>query len=308
MQDGRLQGRISVKETDLPSRRQTPTLRLRRLASELRALREAAGLTREGTAEQTNINSATLYRIETAKARPQKRTLLTLLDKYGVTDPARRAAMVELSQQATRLGWLQAYESELPEEYATYISFESEAGGVRNYESLFVPGLLQTECYTRAVVIATRPYASQDQVQQRVETRIQRQQAITKDDPLKLWAIVDEAVLHREVGGPQVMAEQLRHVADMARQPHITVQVLPFKVGAHPGMFGAFAVMDFPDAADPGLVYIENMAGALFLEKTADVRRYAENFDRLRAAALNPADSRQLVTRLTDELSKGGEP
>src|SRR5215470_2775467 len=147
----------AVTETELPARRHTPTLRLRRLAGELRALREAAGLTREGTAHQTNINSATLYRIETAKARPQKRTLLTLLDKYGVTDPARRAALVELSQRATQLGWLQAYESELPEEYATYISFESEAGSVRNYESLFVPGLLQTKDYTRAVVMANVP-------------------------------------------------------------------------------------------------------------------------------------------------------
>src|SRR5262249_7840301 len=185
--------------------------------------------------------------------------------------------------------------------------FESEARSVRNYESLFVPGLLQTEGYTRAVVTASLPSTSESEVQQRVETRIQRQQAITKDDPLKLWAIVDEAALHREVGGPQVMADQLRRLADMARQPHITFQVLPFKVGAHPGMYGAFAVMDFPHAADPELVYIENMAGALFLEKEADVRRYAENFDQLRAAALNPADSRRLVARLADESSKGGE-
>src|SRR5262249_59617943 len=193
------------------------------------------------------------------------------------------------------------------EEYTTYISFESEARSVRNYESLFVPGLLQTEGYTRAVVTASLPSTSESEVQQRVETRIQRQQSISKDDPLKLWAIVDEAVLHREVGGPQVMAEQLRHLLDMTRQPQITFQVLPFKVGAHPGMHGAFAVMDFPDAADPELVYIENMAGALYLEKEADVRRYAEMFDQLRAAALNPTDSRRLVTRLADESNQGGE-
>src|SRR4051812_24761291 len=151
---GRLTIKSGAKGMDLPARRQPPTVRLRRLAAELRNLRQAAGLTREDAAEQTNINSATLYRIETAKARPQRRTLLTLLDKYGVTDPARRTALVELSKQATQLGWLQAYESELPEEYTTYISFESEARSVRNYESLFVPGLLQTEGYTRAVVTA----------------------------------------------------------------------------------------------------------------------------------------------------------
>ncbi|MFI5494561.1 helix-turn-helix domain-containing protein [Actinoplanes sp. NPDC051859] len=285
---------------ELPSRRQPPTVRLRRLASELRNLRQAAGLTREDAAEQTNINSATLYRIETAKARPQRRTLLTLLDKYEVTDPARRAALVELSKQATQLGWLQAYESELPEEYTTYISFESEARSVRNYESLFVPGLLQTDGYTRAVVTASLPYASDNEIQQRVETRVQRQASITKDDPLKLWVIVDEAVLHRTVGGAELMDGQLRHLAETTNQPHITFQVLPYTVGAHPGMHGAFAVMDFPDAADPELVYIENMAGALYLEKEGDVRRYAEMFDQLRAAALNVADSRRLLTSLID--------
>lgn len=295
-----------MKETDLPSRRQPPTVRLRRLAGELRALRQAAGLTREDTADQTNINSATLYRIETAKARPQKRTLLALLDKYGVADPARRAALLELSKQATQLGWLQEYESELPEEYTTYISFESEARSVRNYESLFVPGLLQTEGYTRAIVTASVPDASESIIQQQVETRAHRQQSITKDTPLKLWAIVDEAVLHREVGGREVMNGQLSYLAEMARQPQITFQVLPFKVGAHPGMHGAFAVMDFPDPADPELVYIENMAGALYLEKEADVRRYAEMFDQLRAAALNTADSHQLVARLSKEGNKRG--
>ncbi|WP_405111622.1 helix-turn-helix domain-containing protein [Micromonospora sp. NBC_01405] len=284
----------------MATRRQPPTVRLRRLAGELRSLRQASGLTREDAAEQTNINSATLYRIETAKARPQRRTLLTLLDKYGISDPARRAALVELSKQATQLGWLQAYESELPEEYTTYISFESEARSVRNYESLFVPGLLQTQGYTHAVVTASLPYASDDEIQQRIETRTQRQASITKDDPLKLWAIVDEAVLHREVGGAEVMVDQLRHLLDLTERPHITLQVLPYKVGAHPGMHGAFAVMDFPDAADPELVYIENMAGALYLEKEADIRRYAEMFDQLRAAALNVADSRRLLGRLIE--------
>ena len=283
---------------DVPTRRQPPTVRLRRLAAELRGLRAAAGLTREEAAEQTHINSATLYRIETAKARPQKRTLLTLLDKYGVTDPAKRESLIDLSKQATQLGWLQAYETELPEEYTTYISFESEARTIRNYESLFVPGLLQTEAYTRAVVAATLPSATEDDIRQRIETRVQRQHAITRDDPLKLWVIVDEAVLHRQVGGADVMAEQLRHLHELSGQPHITLQVLPYSVGAHPGMYGAFVLMNFPDPADPELVYVENMAGALFLEKEADTRRYAEMFDHLRATALNVADSRELLATL----------
>lgn len=278
-----------------PARRQPPTVRLRRLAGELRALRTQASLTREEVAEQTGINAATLYRIETAKVRPQRRTLLALLDKYGVTDAGRRNGLVELSKQATQLGWLQAYESELPEEYTTYISFEAEARSVRNYESLFVPGLLQTEDYARQVIRGVLPLASDEEVEFRVQARVQRQATITRDDPLKLWVIVDEAVLHREVGGREVMGAQLRHLVGQAKQPHITLQVVPYKVGAHPGMHGAFAIMDFPDTADPELVYVESMAGALFLEREADVRRYSAVFEYLRAAALNPADSARLV-------------
>ncbi|MFC4109172.1 helix-turn-helix domain-containing protein [Micromonospora zhanjiangensis] len=268
------------------------------MANELRKLRQAAKLTREDAAEQTNINSATLYRIETAKARPQKRTLLALLDHYGVTDEARRASLLDLAKQSTQLGWLQAYESELPEEYTTYISFESEARSVRNYESSFVPGLLQIEGYTRAVVTASLPYATAAEVQQRVDTRARRQQSVSREEPLKLWAIVDEAALHRQVGGDETMADQLAHLVEATEQPHITLQVLPYGVGAHPGMHGAFAIMDFPDAADSDLVYVENMAGALFLEKEADVRRYAEMFDQLRAAALSPTDSRELIEKI----------
>lgn len=290
---------------ELSARRQPPTVRLRRLANELRHLRQDAGLTREDAATQTNINSATLYRIETAKARPQRRTLLTLLDLYGVTDPARRNTLVELSKRATQLGWLQAYESELPEEYATYISFESEARSVRNYESLFVPGLLQTEDYNRAVIEACLPYASKEWVDKRVEARTKRQECVARKDPLKLWAIVDEAVLHRRVGGtPRVMTAQLQRLTEMAAKPHITLQVLPFTVGAHAGMHGAFAVMDFPDAADPELVYIENMAGALYLEKEADTRRYTEMFNQLRAAALSPSESRKMLTTVLERFMK----
>jgi transcriptional regulator with XRE-family HTH domain len=139
---------------DLSARRQPPTVRLRRLASELRGLRTAAGLTREEVSDQTGINPATLYRIETAKVRPQRRTLIALLDKYEVTDEGQRSELIALSRQAAQLGWLQAFESELPEQYPTYISFEAEARSVRNYESLFVPGLLQTEDYARAVIRA----------------------------------------------------------------------------------------------------------------------------------------------------------
>ncbi|MEO3741925.1 helix-turn-helix transcriptional regulator [Plantactinospora sp. B5E13] len=291
---------------DLPARRQPPTVRLRRLASELRGLRTAANLTREEVAEQTGVNPATLYRIETARVRPQRRTLLALLDKYGVTDQDRRAELVDLSRQATQLGWLQAYESELPEEYTAYISFEAEARGVRNYESLFMPGLLQTESYARHVIRGALPLANDEETERRVEARLQRQELITKKPPLELWAIIDEAAIHRLVGGPAVMAGQLDALVRAAAHPHVTVQVIPFERGAHPGMPGSFVVMDFPDAADPDLVYIDSMAGDLFLEREPDVRRYTVVFEHLRALALDPSSSLQMIETKIQILNEEG--
>jgi transcriptional regulator with XRE-family HTH domain len=287
---------------DVSPRRPPPTVRLRRLATELRRLRAAAGLTREQVSDQTAINSATLYRIETAKVRPQRRTLMALLDKYGVTDEARRVELIALSQQSGEPGWLQGYDSELPEQYTTYISFETEARSLRAYESSFVPGLLQTEDYARAVITGVLPLATEDEVEHRVEARLQRQAVLAKKKPLRLWAIVDEAVLHRLVGGENVMAKQLQLLVAASRQPHVTVQVLPCAVGAHPGMLGSFVVMDFPDAADPDLVYIESMAGDLFLERDVEVRRYAGIFEHLRAAALSPADSVGFIADLTETI------
>lgn len=189
------------------------------------------------------------------------------LDRYRVTDETKRAGLIALSRQATQLGWLQAFESELPEEYTTYISFEAEARSVRNYETLFVPGLLQTEHYARAVISGVLPLAPAQDVDRRVEARLQRQALLTNKHPLNLWAIFDEAALHRQVGGAEIIAAQLDRLAEAAKLPHATLQVLPFGVGAHPGMTGSFAVMDFPDPADPELVYIETMGGALFLER-----------------------------------------
>lgn len=287
---------------DLAARRQPPTVRLRRLAGELRALRTAAGLSREEVSVSTNINAATLYRIETAKVRPQRRTLLALLDRYGVADEEQRNDLIALSRQATQLGWLQAYESELPEQYTAYISFEAEARSVRNYESLFVPGLLQTENYSRAVISGVLPLASEEEVGFRVEARMQRQDSIKKKNPLRLWTIMDEAVLHRRVGGGEVMSEQLEVLAEAGKRPHITLQVIPFSVGAHPGMPGSFVVMDFADPADNDLVYTDSMAGDLFLEREADVRRYTSTFEHLQAMALDPARSAKMIKEQADAI------
>ncbi|HEV3295112.1 MAG TPA: helix-turn-helix transcriptional regulator [Streptosporangiaceae bacterium] len=281
----------------MPGERQTPTVRLRRLAAELRSLRTAAGLTRDEVAARTGINVATLYRIEHARVRPQTRTLRTLLGLYGADEP-QQAALAGLLRDARQRGWLDAYQSGLPEQYTTYIGLEGEARSAWNYESLFVPGLLQTEDYARAVIRAGFPSAGRDEIEGRVKVRIERQEVLHGATPLELWGIVDEAAVRRQVGGAGVMRAQLRWLLDATQLPHVTFQVIPFGAGAHAGMPGSFVFMQFAEATISDVVYIDHMAGELFLEEEMDVRRYKLVFEHLRAVAVSPGASRSLLADL----------
>jgi transcriptional regulator with XRE-family HTH domain len=284
------------------SRRRTmPTVRLRRLAAQLRQLREAAGLTQEDVAERTGKDRSTLYRLENAQQRPQRSTLIQLMDLYGV-EQGKRAELLAVLRQAGELGWVRGHRSHLPEVYSDYISFESEASAISNYESLFIPGLLQTEDYTRAVIRGTLPYATEEQVENRVAARMERQAVLAKETPARLWAIMDEAAVRRTVGGPEVMRQQLRRVAEAAAKPNLTAQVIPYAAGAHPGMQGSFILLDFPDPADSSLIYMESLAGDLFLENSTDISRYIENFQHLRAAALRPDETVALLAEAADKL------
>ncbi|WP_329147678.1 helix-turn-helix domain-containing protein [Streptomyces sp. NBC_01456] len=267
------------------------------MAAELRRLRAAAGMTREEVTEKKGINAATLYRIEKARARPQKRTLVALLDVYEATD-VQRADLLAIQTGSNDQGWLRPYHSELPEEYTAYIGFEAEARTVRNYESLFLPGLAQTENYARAVIRGVWAAASHKEVEQRVQARMERQALLGKEHPLQLWAIVDEAALRRVVGGSKVMQEQARHLLRLMEEPNVTFQVIPFDKGAHAGMPGSFVHMDFPDPADPELVYVDTPAGDLFLESEAEMRRYKSMFEHLQAVALGPNDSAALLAKV----------
>ena len=271
----------------MPPPRPAPSVRLRRLAAQLRDLREEHGLTQEDVARRTGKDRSTLYRLETAQQRPQRATLIQLLDLYQVEEP-RRGELLTLLREAAQRGWMQTYRSELPGVYSDYIGFEEEARAISNYESLFIPGLLQTEDYARAQLHGTLPHATEAEISNRVTARLERQQLLTRPDPPRLWAIIDEAAARRRVGGPAVMATQLARLAEAAGQPHITVQLIPFDAGAHPGMDGSFVVLDFPDPADRAIVYTESAAGGLFLEEDDEIRRYTLMFGHLRAAALRP--------------------
>ncbi|GAB6900426.1 helix-turn-helix domain-containing protein [Kineosporia succinea] len=274
--------------------RTPPTVRMRRLASELRRLRGAAGMSREDVAGRTDINVATLYRLETAKGRPQRRTLTSLLELYQVA-PEERDALFALLKAAGEKGWVQPYAGSIPEEYSMYIQLESEAASVRNYESLLIPGLLQTAGYIRSSSAGQMPLMPADQIDLQAKIRVGRQDLLTRSNPLALWAIVDEAVLHRVVGGPDVMRDQFEHLLSMMELPNVTFQVVPFSAGSHVGMLGSFSLLDFPDP-DPTVACVETMAGSMFRETEDEVRACTVAFDHLRATAASPAESARMVT------------
>jgi len=289
----------------MPKPRPTPTVRLRRLAAEIKRLREAAGLTQEEVSERTGKDRSTLYRLESAQQRPQRATLIQLLDLYGASQE-QRTELLTVLREAGQLGWMQPLRADLPPVYSDYIGFESEARSISNYESLYIPGLLQTEEYARAVIRGTLPYATAEEVENRVRARLERQSLLSGDDPRQLWTIMDEAAVRRVVGGRPVMREQLLRLHEAAALPNVTVQIVPYEAGAHPGMPGAFIVLEFPDPIDQSLVYTESLAGGLFLEDDLEIRRYILLFDHLRAAAMRPGQTLTLLAEIAEELGKGG--
>lgn len=280
--------------------RPVPTVRARRLAAELRRMREQAGLTQETVVERTGKDRSTLYRLESGQQRPQRGTLIQLLSLYGA-DEQQRVVLLDLLREARQRGWMHHHDADLPAVYSDFIGFEAEATSITDYESLFVPGLLQTEDYATAVIRGTLPHASRAEVDTRVTARMERQALLVAESPPRLWAIADEATIRRSVGGLNVMRAQLRHLTEAAELPNVTVQVIPFGAGAHPGMTGSFITLEFPDPADPGLVYIESMAGDLFLEDDAELRRYRLMFEHLRAAALRPGETTALLAAIAAE-------
>lgn len=285
----------------MAGKRTVLTAGLRRLAALLFEMREGVGLSKEEVSGRTGINVTTLYRIEAAQARPQRRTLTALLDLYGV-EPERRKYAVDLLADAQKPGMSRPYEANLTEVYAAYINFESEALSARHYETSFIPGLLQTKEYARAVIDTSMPKVENSVVDNRVEARLNRSAVLTRDEPLELWVVLDEAAVRRVVGGPATMRGQLEKLAAQSTYKNIILQILPFDAGAHPGMPGAFTLLDFKDPNDPELVYVEGIAGDALVEGHTEVRRFDVIFDQLRAMALSPRDSVALIERIAAEM------
>jgi transcriptional regulator with XRE-family HTH domain len=281
---------------------QNPTLRGRRLAVELMRRREASGLSREEAARRLEWSTSTIFRIETGRSRPQPGNVRVLLDLYGVTG-SERDGLIQLAREARQPGWWHSFRDVLPNPYEVYIGLEGGAASIRNFEPVVVPGLLQTEDYARAMFKGGPRELERDEIERRVEVRLARQQILTRGDRPRLWAVIDEAVIHRLVGDPAVMRAQLGHLIDTSEQGKTTVQVVPFRAGAHAGTTGPFVILDFPEPTDPAVVYVETLAGDIYLEERADVNRYTIAFDRLLAAALHPDDSVRLIQQVAAAMT-----
>ncbi|BCJ53197.1 transcriptional regulator [Actinoplanes sp. NBRC 14428] len=277
--------------------RRSPTIRRRRLGAELRRYRDAAGVTIDAAAERLGCSPSKVSRIETGHTSATPRDVKDMLDIYGVAGAA-SDELVQIAREARQKGWWHPFSTVLT---GAYVGLEAAAKSIRAYEQQVVPGLLQTDKYAIAMIRAARLGDTDREIEQRVRVRMARQALLIQDDPIDLWVVLDEAVLSRPVGGDEVMRDQLLRLAEMTQLPNVTLQILPFAAGAHAGMDGTFAILDFPDAEDPNVVFAENATGGLFLEKTDELRKYNSIFDTIRATALSPEESSDMIKMLAEE-------
>ncbi len=273
----------------------SPTTLRRQLGVELRRLR--GDRTVADVVAGLGWSESKLSRIETAHSGIRPKDLDALLDRYGVA-PEVRKRMHALSTQSRQRAWWEAYGDVLPNAYETYIGFEAEATAIFNFEAQIVPGLLQTPQYARAVIAADGVYDDEDVVAQRVQVRLARQAVLTRVPPPRLAVVLDEAVLRRTIGGPEVMRHQLSRLVEMAELSMVTIQVLPFAAGAHRALAGSFIVLELGDDSDHPLVYSEGMTGGVFRSRPDELRSYLMSFEALRATALSPKDSSAFIAAI----------
>lgn len=279
-------------------RRRSPTARRRRLAMELRRLREEVGLTIEMVAARMECSASKISRTENAQVAPTARDVRFLLGIYGVTDD-KCEELVQIAREARQKAWWHPY-SDVAR--GPYVGLEAAASTIQAYEALLVPGLMQTREYARAASRAARPDLVPEVIERKVDLRLARQKLLDEADPPDVWLVLDEAALHRPVGGREVMRDQLQRLADVADRTNVTVQILPYEAGEHAGMDGAFVILGFPDPEDPDVVYLDNATGGLYLETDEELRRYTLMFDHLRAAALKPDISMERIVAQIKEL------
>ncbi|GAA4103689.1 helix-turn-helix domain-containing protein [Nonomuraea soli] len=272
------------------------------LGSQLRKLREAKGVTREEAGHLIRGSESKISRMELGRVSFKERDVSDLLTLYGVADSKARQAVLDLVVQANEPGWWQRFNDLLPTWFQSYVGLEEAASRIRTYEVQFVPGLLQTKEYARAVVTAGVAGISQDEIARRVDLRLERQRVLDRPDGPIFWAVIDEAALRRPIGGGEVMKAQLEHLIDLMRQPRITIQVMPFSFGGHSAEGGAFSILRFPDPDLPDVVYVEQLASALYLDKRDEVDRYSQVMERLCAVSTTPDETVELLRSIAEEF------
>ncbi|MDR8412179.1 helix-turn-helix transcriptional regulator [Nonomuraea sp. 3-1Str] len=272
------------------------------LGSQLRRLREAKSVTREEAGHLIRGSESKISRMELGRVGFKERDVADLLTLYGVTDAEARAAVLDLVTKANEPGWWHRFNDVLPTWFQAYVGLEEAAERIRTYEVQFVPGLLQTKEYARAVVTAGAAGVGPDEIARRVDLRLERQRLLDRPDGPIFWAVIDEAALRRPIGGAEVMRAQLEHLADLMRQPNITIQIMPFSFGGHSAEGGAFSILRFPDRELPDVVYVEQLASALYLDKREDVDRYTEVMERLCAVSTTPDETAALLRTIADEF------
>jgi transcriptional regulator with XRE-family HTH domain len=271
----------------------SPTVRRRELGALLRALRNQNGLTVEQAADQLLCSPSKVSRMETGHGAATPRDIRDLCNLYGVTDQAERDRLMKLARESKLQGWWQSYDLT----YATYVGLEAEAVAISDFQSSVVPGLLQTPDYARAGHEGTMPRLGNEQIEMQIQAKLTRQSLLTQVNPLTFRAVMDEAVLRRVVGGPQVMGKQLDRLIEVARLPNVTLQIIPFTVGSHPGLESNFNILELPKPT-PSIVFVEGLVGSMYLERAEDLKRYQEVFERLQTVALSPKDTINAIAKI----------
>jgi hypothetical protein len=283
------------------ARQSSPTVLRMILGRQLQALREKARMTHEEAGQAIYSSEWTIRRMERAEGGLKPLTVKSLLMAYGITDVREIDAFLALARDASKPGWWHSYDDVLPSWFRVAVGLEESAASIRAYEPQVVPGLLQTREYARAITAASFPAESSGDTERRVALRMARQDLLHRADPPDYLAVLEETVLRRPIGGPQVMREQIEHLIDAAAKPNITIQILPFAAGWHPAMYGMFNLFLFPDHALPDVVYGEALTSAYYLNKPEETARHAHALDQMCATAASPEQSITVMREILKE-------
>ncbi|WP_018634539.1 helix-turn-helix domain-containing protein [Parafrankia elaeagni] len=283
----------------------SPTVRRRRLGAELRRLREQAGLSADDAARHLECSPSKISRVETGRTPARIRDVRDLLELYGLHDTPERETLLDLVRQSKEQGWWQSFGDAVPEWLETLIGLEGDADTILTYESVLVPGLLQTEEYARALALDFDRDGSPTDAERTVALKRERQKRRGRSGRPLVHALLDEAVLRRPVGGPDVLRGQLEHLLAEAARGRVIIQVIPFQAGGYPAQGFPFTLFEFPDTRDQPVVYLEALSGAVYLEKAHEVRRYKVAFEKLRACSLGPDEAGAMIMRIVEKVKQG---